>query len=309
LCDEGSCAPQVLAAKVSPVAIGINSSAVFWIETKRTAKCPKTGCVGAPIDLALGTLVTTNRGPRQMFVDEDAVYWLGAATDLNSSLIYSCATAGCFKVPTTIGEASKPGELVGSATSILRYDGTGSISSFTLSGGGPVYLSKLYIESSLAFALDGDSLAFANIDASPQGHAGVYVGSIAAGVYPTRLMDTGRQVAIGGGVVYASQTAGPAMSVLVACPVGGCAGTGAPVAPGAPPEATITDIAVAPGAIYWTAGEKVRGCTLPGCPGGPRTLADKQPSPIALAVDESFVYWANAGTGLPATGSIVRVRR
>ena len=53
----------------------------------------------------------------------------------------------------------------------------------------------------------------------------------------------------------------------------------------------------------------IRACSLPSCAGGPRTLANKQAAPVALAQDADFVYWANAGTAGPNSGSIVRVRK
>ena len=110
-----------------------------------------------------------------------------------------------------------------------------------------------------------------------------------------------------------------AASSIVSCALTGCNQTGDVLAKD---QAYVSDIVADENAVYWTttgtatpatnsvAGGQVMMCSLPGCKGGPKRIADTQVNPMSLALDGNYVYWMNRGAPLPAkTGSIWRRRR
>jgi hypothetical protein len=100
---------------------------------------------------------------------------------------------------------------------------------------------------------------------------------------------------------------------IFACPKAGCVDTPTVLADGlSSPVSIATDGTN----LYWTeTGDPVhngqplteagsiRKCAISGCDNSPATLASGLNYPVAIAVDEAFVYWAEQGTG-PADGRI-----
>ncbi len=314
-CVDGRCQPQVIAPNVdAPLSLAVNSSGVFWVRAETAEKCSKTGCVGAPTLLANSTL-QADIGPRQIFVNETNAYWLGQTPAAGVDYyVHRCEVGGCGRSPSPIGDYTGTGQLVGNSKSLIWYDGTGALKGVRLPSGPIDDLSAMYRESSHRFAVDETWLVFSNTDFSANGAGGVWIGKI-ENKNPTKLMDKGGAVAIvGGTTVLASADINATQSTVISCPVTGCGGTGTPLF--ATPEGTILDLVADPNAVYWgvkaspgAADGKIRMCKLPGCPGGPVTVAEGQANPHALALDGEFAYWANKGTGATNTGSIVRVRR
>jgi hypothetical protein len=315
-CQNGRCQPQTIAPNVNaPLSLAVNSSGVFWIRAEAAEKCAKSGCVGTPTLLANSSTQKDALGRRQIFVDETKAYWLGDSSSPGTDVyIYVCDVGGCGRQPTTIGDYTGVGQLVGNKTSLFWYDSTGQLKRVPLAAGAQEYLSAVYKSDSFGFAVDDSSIVFSNTDFSATGAGGVWIGKI-ENKNPTKLMDKGLHVAIAGGTtVLASVDINVTQSTVVSCPVTGCGGTGTPLF--SAPEGSINDIVADGTAVYWavkaTAGVadgKIRACKLPGCPGGPETIAEGQANPYALALDGEFVYWANKGTGGANTGSIARVRR
>lgn len=315
-CVEGRCQPQTIAASVdTPLSVAVNSSGVFWITPGTAEKCPKTGCLGSPTVLASSSTQLDVLARRHLFVNEANVYWLGDSPAPQTDVyIYECAVAGCGMTPRLIGDYTGAGQLVGNSKSLIWYDATGSLKVVPLSGGAHTDLNLVRKSESFGFAVDEQWLVFSATDTGAVGARGVWIGKIENKV-PTRLMDKGLHVAISAGqVVLASVNLSDTESTVVACAVTGCGGSGAPLFSGA--EGKINDIVADATAVYWAvaaspgaADGKIRGCALPNCPGGPKTLAEGQANPYALALDADFVYWANKGVGGANSGSIVRVRR
>jgi hypothetical protein len=100
---------------------------------------------------------------------------------------------------------------------------------------------------------------------------------------------------------------------VLACDVKGCSGAPKVLAKGLPP---MPGIAVDAQGVYFTVDEgaatpagKVMVCRnlVEGCGSTPETLAENLIHPGALTLDATHVYWINAGTGEPLTGSVQRV--
>lgn len=316
-CLDGRCQPVPLQSSVNaPLAIAVNSTAVFWMESNPVRKCPKSGCNGSPTLLSQATGGGLRLGPRQMVVDENDVFWLGSTDGgpTNQVYIWRCATAGCSLSPSMHGDATMGGILVGNTTHLFRYDPSGSLYKYPKASTTPDLLPGLYLSSSVGFAVDDSMIAFTNVDGSIQGNRGVYASAIDASS-PSKIMDLGEHITMSAGVVYASRNIDITQSTIHRCGAdGGCGGTGTPMFE--PPDGVITDVLADASGVYWTvkgaAGTPtgaVRKCALPDCPGGPKDIARSQASPVALALDRDFVYWANAGTGQVNTGSIMRVRK
>lgn len=315
-CVGGRCQPQMIGSNVdAPLSLAVNSSGVFWLRSDSVEKCPKAGCIGPPTVLASSSTQVDVLARRHIFVDETKAYWLGDAPAAGTNIyIFACDVGGCGKTPTPIGDYTGVGQLVGNATSLVWYDSTGGLMRVPIAGGSTEYLSLAYRGESFGFAVDDTWLVFSNTDFSAGGAGGVWLGKV-ENKAPTKVMDKGRHVAIAGGTtVLASVDLDASRSTVISCPVTGCGGTGTPLFQ--MPEGTINDIVADATAVYWAvkasagaADGKIRACRLPGCPGGPETVADAQANPYALALDGDFVYWANKGTGAANTGSIQRVRR
>ena len=318
-CSDSACQPVTLHPNVdAPLGIAVNSSGVFWVQSAVLNKCPKAGCGGNPSKLAQNFTRTAGQSPRNIYVDEENVWWIGrpdTASVPNEYYILKCATAGCSLSPVAHGDYAQSGPLVGNATHLFRYDGTGALYKFSKTSTSPAYLSNVYLESSFSFAVDAQYLVFTNTDPSIMGNAGVYVSDITAGnPSKTQIMEIGQQITMTGGIVYASRNANASQSNIFSCPITGCSGTGTALL--ANNDGVITDVLADSSGVYWAvkgdasaATGAIRRCAIPNCAGGPKDVAKNQGNPIALALDGDYVYWANSGTGSANTGSIMRVRK
>ena len=116
------------------------------------------------------------RDVRQLFVDEDNLYWLGASASGSATQVYiwKCATAGCSLSPTTVGDYTAPGSLVGNATHLFRYDPTGSLYKYPIGSTTPSFLTGLYLPGSFGFAVDATTLP-ANVRVT---HVSLFDGSL-----------------------------------------------------------------------------------------------------------------------------------
>jgi hypothetical protein len=88
------------------------------------------------------------------------------------------------------------------------------------------------------------------------------------------------------------------------CAVGGCNGTPTQLGP----ATNTTGLATDGTTIYWpNAGDgTVVSCAAAGCGGTPTPLASGQSNPFGLAVDGTSVYWANRTDGTTPNGTVVK---
>jgi hypothetical protein len=314
-CDKG-CKPSTLVGGLTgAVAVAVNETALVVLATDGPRVCPKDGCVSAGVSpLQLETGETIARGPHTLHVDATNAYWLGNQNGTGQFELKKCAVSGCGLAPVTIDAAQLGTELRVEGNAALRYDPTGTITRVYLDGSAAKqYLTSATIPQSSRFALSSGKIAFSNTDGATDGNRGVWAGPF-SNTAPTRLMNEGTFVALFDDVVYAARSADATYDAVFYCSIAGCGGIGSNLGSTGPGAGTgrIADMIADKSGLTWaetigTTGRVMR-CILPGCPGGPQALAVSQEAPTALASDDKFVYWVNAGK-TPGTGAVLRIAK
>jgi hypothetical protein len=253
----------------------------------------------APDCSHLETLASNLAGPARMALGADTVYW----SNFGDGTVQSCAMSGCGETPTTVatGQASALG--IATNTSTLYWaelTSPGSVLSCPLSGcpdAGPTVVAA---NEAYPYSIAADS-------------TGVYWGTTGGDVrfcalgqcpQPTTLASQQGEVkytVLGQGSLFWSDAEDQGS-------VDGCTETACTPMQLATAENPV-DLAVDTTGIYWveknTPGGSVQMCPLTGCePSGPRVLALGLNAPTGMALDATYVYVTDTGSG-----EIVRVAK
>lgn len=313
-CADKVCQPVTLATGLKgAVSAAVNASALVILKDGGPAVCPKDGCGAAsPTNLASGEFFPA--APHTIYVDANDAYWLGRQTATGTRYeLRKCAIAGCGLAPTTIDEEQTGSEMRGDGGALLRYDPTGLLTKIYLDGTTKKEdLSLATRPSSNHFALANGKMAFSNTDGATGGNAGVWFGDF-ANKNPVKIMNEGNWVAIANGSVFASRADDDLHDAIYGCAFEGCGGVGKKLGGGAANgTGKIADMAADASGVYWveTTGQigRVMRCKLPDCADGPEELAVAQNKPVAITLDDKFVYWVNAGSS-PDSGAVLRVAK
>ncbi|HSQ62690.1 MAG TPA: hypothetical protein VLM85_05730 [Polyangiaceae bacterium] len=244
---------------------------------------------GAPVEAGAGpvTLATGQANPGLLAVGGGNVYWLNAGdgppSPPNTSLM-KCASAGCGGAPTLLVDNTGLGQPLISAPMVS----TSGIAADALN----VYVS----------ATPAPTVSWNLMSCPATG---------CKDMPPILVSDKGPFAF----AVDATSFYWGTNSAVQKCPLAGCNGA---------PTTLVTNgasngpLVVSATGVYWIGNETITNgyfgdvlmCSIGGC-AAPTVIASAQPSPTALAIDGSYVYWTvgeetDAGTAIPAPQSILR---
>ena len=282
-CTEGVCAPAQLATAQGDVEeLAIDGDELFWTSKSlgRVAKCETSDCSGTTT-----VLVDGFGTPVDLALDATYVYW---SDGTSPGSVARCARAGCGGVATTL--ATSQGGLDGVAVSstLVFFDTpigigacplTGCTGSpqVVISGSGP---DDIATDATYVFAIVGSTIDRCTLPACGDVTSLFSVPNGAEGV-----------ASDGVNVVATAKAAGE----IFTCPVQGCAKPTLLVGNQSDPGDVVSDGTAA----YWVDenGSTVMECALAGCAGVPLVLADSVGAPNGIAVDSTYVYFADGNTG------------
>jgi hypothetical protein len=315
-----------------PFALETAGPRILWLEQGGTLVrgCRADDCAAstaALVDVNGGTIFpSVDMSPRQLVVIGSNFYFAQTPPGANSdAFIASCDVGGCKLTgatavsPTGSGNR-RPTQVVAGPGSIFTYQGIDGLIRTAIPGGAQSYAGTR----DTFGALHAGAAALVYVDenssqANPTGGVFTNPGLTIAG-NPTRLLPPAvKHLAVSDGVAFTS-TGGPAAATgsITSCALTGCSGAGDILAKD---QAYVRDLAADGDDLYWvTAGAAdvktnaasigtVMRCKLPGCPGGPRKVADALSNPVAIRLTPTHAYWVTFGTPGTSNGAVYRVRR
>jgi hypothetical protein len=261
----------------------------------------------APIDGSAQPSImfsSTARAPTSIAVDATGIYWTESGNNSTTdSAIRSCPLAGCPAIPATLASMQTGAERIAiDAASVYWLTGNYTVVSVKRDGSGGKTVFTAAVGASPTFyrfgsmAADGATLFFTSIGIPPNKPGGTWACSSAGcGEVPTRIGDGAWSLAIDATHVF---TAGGG-SMRQALKDGT-----SPVAL----DATLdgADVATDGVNVYWTSGAGVYKCKVDGCAGATRIATIAGGSARAIALDASFVYWADYGMPYPPVAGAIR---
>jgi hypothetical protein len=321
----------IASGQASPAAIAVQGAYVYWINRGTNAttdskaplgwtggqvlKCDVAGCPASPILLASDVDQISNEAtPPAFVVNGESVYW----SDDSRSGIVTCGAAGCGGQPVQLA--------AGIAQGLAVFEGTFYWTEFTadlfvcsLAGCGssqPTLWAAGYTPAALGVAVDASGVYWIaqapdTLFTCPQGGCGGSPTVLMAG---SNVVADSRQLALDADNVYFTD-GNPGIGMILACPKSGCGANPTVLASGLDAPVAIATDGIN---VYWTetgsnftaAGPVtgaglVRKCAVGGCGNSPTTLASGLDDPGGIALDDTDVYWTEAGAGAStATGRI-----
>ena len=316
--------------QASPAAIAVRGGYVYWMNlgTNATisAKAPmgwiggevlKCDVAGCPVPIVLASdeyQISNQMTPTAFAVDDESVYW----SDDSRSGIVACGAAGCGGQPALLGGWRAQGLAVFQGN-FYWTDFTAHIYLCSLAGCGssePTLWSAGNAPAAVAVAVDSSGVYWTaqapdTLFTCPLGGCG---GSPTVLTTGSNVVADSRQLALDADNVYFTD-GNPEIGMILACPKSGC---------GANPTVLVSGldapVAIATDGInvYWTetgpnyaAGAPVRGvglvrkCAVGGCGNAPTTIGTGFDDPGGIALDDTSVYWTEAGADAKAaTGRI-----
>lgn len=340
-CTQGECTAEVLSSTLDhPFGFALAGGRALWMSPSAVWGCSLASCststaIMVDIETTSNNPVPTAAfSPRQIHVVGSSFYYEKCpAGSPNSDCapavcpVTGCKVGGSINGSTFLATGSgfrRASLLVGGPGSVYTWQGLDRLQRYDLAppglGNVPGYAIVDYFG-----AMYADATSFVYIDdnpsvANPTG--GLYVCPIGgcATRPPTLLPPPLRHLTVGKGI--AVTTTGGAANIpsatVLACPLTGCAGSGAIFAQS---QAYVSDIVADDKDVYWsTVGAAnvsanaapvgtIMRCALPACAGGPVEIAKQVVNPVGLQIDPEYVYWITYGTGATQNGTLVRRRR
>lgn len=332
-CSGGECSVEKLKDGLDhPFALEIGGARLVWFESGGAAV---RGCRGDDCAASTAILVDVNgatifpnvdQSPRQFVID--GTNFLFVQTPSGSSFdsyVASCALTGCKLTGATAVSPQGTGNrrplmFVAGPGAAYQYHPLDGLIRTALPGGTQTNVANP--EQLQALHVDPMRIVFVDDNASQANPTGGVFLCAATGCTgsPTRLLPPPvKHLAFASGTIFTT-TGGPSASTgsITACAVTGCANAGDVIATN---QAFIRDIVADGDELYFVttgvADVKVNAaalgtvmkCTLPGCPGGPKKVADNLVNPVAIRLTPTHAYWITYGAPSTMTGSVFRVRR
>ena len=316
-----------------PDAIAIDATNVYWFNLGtnnsvgktfggysdgQVLKCAKSGCSGLPTVLASGRQQGGVAAPLAFATDGVNVYWSDDGTSPLSDParqaggLLKCSVNGCDNNPLTIGP-DQAWALAVAGTNVYWTDFAADIFTCPIAGcdtAAKALWSAGNSPVSLGIAVDATSVYW-----STEATAGIMKCAVAGcNNAPTQIMSAPvpamNQIALDADNVYFVEYNPLGFGEVFACAKTGCADHPLALATGLnSPTAIATDgVSVYwteisssdPGAnlVPWPGAGVVRKCSVNGCNNTPTTLASGLNDPVAIAVDDGYVYWAEGGAAV-----------
>ena len=323
-------ATVLASGQLSPWAIAIDATNVYWFNLGtdnsvgkmaagwsdgQVLKCAKSGCNGIPTVLVSGRQQSRVATPLGFATDGTDIYWSDDGTSPLSDPtrraggLLKCSVDGCNDSPLGIGPNQAWGLAV-AGTNVYWTDFTAEILTCPIAGCGIAPKALWSAGNSpitLGIAVDGTSVYW-----STEATDGIMKCAIGGcNNAPTQVMSDVvpaiMQIALDADNVYFVDYSPMGFGQVLACAKTGCADHPQALATGLnSPTAIATDgVSVywteisssdsSAGLVPWPGAGVVRKCSGKGCNNTPATLAFGLNAPIAIAVDDGYVYWAESG--------------
>lgn len=330
-CHDGECEPAVLLARDPSLpgkdasnvhrVLALDASSVYFVHSKpgelmladrpeQIRRCPLIGCTGPAAEEVIPYRHETYID--NLVVDGATLYWwedIKLLTGMGpGTRISACETAACASTTRTIFE------------SLDRHNPSGDAWTFTVNGGEvffggfrslrscpatgclapPTVLTPATAQKIVA---DADGVYFTDASVTEDfitRRTPIYGCARTGCSSPTILYEAPGElqdlVAYGGRIYWSSWMSmfETATSYVASCAPSACASSMIVLGNA---EDRVTSVAVDAQGAYWTLDAlplgKIRKCVLPGCPGGPTTLADHQHGPGGLVINATNTFWAD----------------
>jgi hypothetical protein len=301
-CNAGVCKPFKLydgALAVGPVAVG--DAALFFSTSdngidNKLLTCPKSGCVGAPKQVALMQYaVRTIAVPQKGTV----VFESAPAQATQRPALYACASTGCPSPPVSFTSDGLGGfeglTVFGDRVFYLAQNFGLSWSTCQPNGGGCSAANRLGPNTRGTHAYSADATKLYFVDRVDKGSALASCDQQDTACAPVELVpgdnaDVPVTATLNGRLFWLKPgLAGNNNGRLISCEIPTCT-TPKPGAVGLDfPRELLVDAS----GVYWlTLGNKLQRCAPNNCLGGPTDFAGPLDVPHSIVADEAFVYWA-----------------
>lgn len=310
-CQGGVCQPSTVAENVDgPIGVAAAKDTAFWLRNGAVESCAGSGCRGAPLvvskvnvevpsDYARGTTIVT---------DGNYVAWIGRS-DTGYFDVHSASSLGLQGdyPPKHLTKTDNPQQLaiVGSTIFASTVTFNEAVNMAPISTLARATIAGTNLDQQDGVTADGNNVYL--VGTNGRAERGVFRCPRTGCVEPATLLFGGVRLVVSAGesgLLVATTLDGRVVTGLKA-------GNGRSelLAPATSPSSLAANerwaVWAEPGATAEATGS-VKACRLPTCEGGARSLATRQASPVAVALDGDIVYWANQGNAL-TKGSIWRV--
>lgn len=276
-CD-GPCPPEPLATGLlQATSIAVDQNNVYFaIESNQGTvyQCPKTGCVGAPIELGSGYATA-------IALDAARVYW----GDFSGGKLVACTIGGCANQPTTLAPNQTQIRGVSTDGVSLFWSTAGAIHSCAPGACTPTPIAT------------GQGLV---IDVAADQARVFWVSVAQKTVYACPAVGCATPLALGPGTHDVFAHGGKVYWVngttknVVSCAATGCSGTPTTIGSSLSPSHPVTDGKH----VYWRDDllDEIYRCPVSGCAPGPELVATKQKGQPGgqMALDGLYLYWTTS---------------
>jgi hypothetical protein len=255
--------------------------------------CKGGGCLGGVCQPY--AIVTGNEGPYGIAVHDGVVYFTSS-----DDTVYRCMADTCSDTLTQMTSGQQlPRRITTDATNVywasegFVSDGglSGSIATCGLAGcpGGVPTVLAVPEQGPFDLVVDTTTVYWTTIFGKLVRSCNVS----GCGNMPKTLSSPG--VVLSGVAVDATSIywAEPMAGNVIQCPLSGCVSP-TPFASG---QSNPTEVDVVNGMLYWSTSAAIMSCPTTGCVGAPAVFAKNQPGAVALAHDDTTLYWTSSQDG------------